>query len=1516
MAVLLVLLLLLAVPPTAFTNADVYYVTAHDAAGHEQSCSPHQICHNFSYYISQPDSYFTSDTTIIFLEGEHRFDREDLVLVSNVHNLTLKGQGQWPVAGAEETVMQSTVIINCTRGRGGFYFDTSHNITVEGLTVVNCGGLDNRAVFNFFTVQSLFFHKNSIQHMTGYGIFLLNCDNVIVTNCSYYHSTVCDISDSSQHQYGGGVGIVYDTQYSNTGYTLELSHSNMTKCCSLGRGGGVYLEVLQLGFHGKLLFHHLKFLQNKAVYGGGIGAILRGSGNVALIVRSCDFFNGTALKYGGGMHIEVNMMQSANILLNDLKLSHNKAAINGGGIDAYLKGNGNVTLNVSSCDFFNGTALKYGGGMRIEMNMMRSTNILLNDLKLSHNKAAINGGGIDAYLKGNGNVTLNVSSCDFFNGIALKYGGGMYIEVNMMQSAKILLNDLKLSHNKADNGGGIDAYLKGNGNVTLNVSNCDFFNGTALKYGGGMYIEVTVMQSANILLNDLKLSHNKADQGAGIAAWFYSNDGDATLNISNCVISNGTAAHSGGGLYIVTTQPLSITIDNTDFVDNNGLDVGEIEVNIQTSPILYNLSLKTAVYFSMLNSTVQHTKGYSDIGMRIVGYSAIVQITNTSMRFANIHSIGFIRDGSYSSIFTIENKIHMDSCQFIGSTGVPSIVYLNRINVLIRNCTFSNNTNDANGHSVITLRQLTHFKNVIHSCIISDNNMTGITLIETSATFSGHNVIQNNRNTEGAGIKLISPAYIPIDGELLLYNNTADKHGGAILVIAQQRTLQSSFRYPCSLISDGNSSSVIFSGNRAGRGGSDMYGAILMGCNISDSYVPHVGQSNETSWYFDTPLMKYLHFSNTDRLSSMSSDPIMVCFCNTTSNLPDCSDRTHHMQTYPGLEINTSIATVGYYGGTSPGVVLVSAQHATLVRYYGQNETTNCFQLHILLQNTSSTTALVDIKVKNIVQELSVSIGVDILECPIGFTEISGQCNCEHFLDTSNVQCYLSATPFKFLRSGNSWFAYNNNTQCITGTTNCPFDYCNRTNVSFDIMAPDRQCVANRVGILCGQCQSHLSIMLGSNRCGTCSNWYLFLLPVFALAGIVLVAVLMFLNLSVSVGTINGLLFYANMVKLNEAFFFPNGSVPVVSQFISWLNLDLGIEVCLFEGLDGYWNTWLQFAFPAYLFLLMGGIIVGCRYSVWLCRLCGSHAVPALATLFLMSYTKILLTVTNALSMSRLPCNDSILTVWSVDGNIEYGSVKHLILVVVSCGVLVVGLAYPVLVLCAPLLERYSHKCIPLHRWNPVAKFKPLLDAYGGPYKDKYRFWTGVTLMVRLTVTVTFSFTSGGLAVINACIITTVVVGILTFWSFTNGRVYKKIQLSALEVFYLLNIFFLSTVSLASASLGSKDYQIVTIFSVCLSFVVCLVTMAIHLWWNFDLKKIKRRLGLKDRPEYIEVPQVAADEDDEEDRPPPGSPPSIVYGSRRGEHQFVLEFPRPLNGEELVSSSPVLLAREPLLFDT
>ena len=238
-----------------------------------------------------------------------------------------------------------------------------------------------------------------------------------------------------------------------------------------------------------------------------------------------------------------------------------------------------------------------------------------------------------------------------------------------------------------------------------------------------------------------------------------------------------------------------------------------------------------------------------------------------------------------------------------------AILYLN-IQTFITNCTFSNNT--GGGYSAVIAIDCSNHdticSTITNSSISDNNNLTGISITNSVVHFKGCNVIQNNKGTNGAGITLRSTDYIEVQGELRLYNNTADGRGGAILVKKPLFKSQEALSL-CTINFYDSSSKLFFSGNRAGKGGSDMYGAILMGCDNVGSVVSHIGQSNETSWYFDTPLMKHLHFSNTDRLSSMSSDPIMVCFCN-NSNLPDCSDRSHHIQTYPGLEINTSIATV------------------------------------------------------------------------------------------------------------------------------------------------------------------------------------------------------------------------------------------------------------------------------------------------------------------------------------------------------------------------------------------------------------------------------------------------------------------------------------------------------------------------------------------------------------------------------------------------------------------------------
>ena len=101
-----------------------------------------------------------------------------------------------------------------------------------------------------------------------------------------------------------------------------------------------------------------------------------------------------------------------------------------------------------------------------------------------------------------------------------------------------------------------------------------------------------------------------------------------------------------------------------------------------------------------------------------------------------------------------------------------------------------------------------------------------------------------------------------------------------------------------------------------------------------------------------------------------------------------------------------------------------------------------------------------------------------------------------------------------------------------------------------------------------GKCQKDFSLAFGSSKCLKCSNSYLSLLIAFALAGIVLVVFLLILKLTVAVGTINGLIFYANIVSVNRAQLFPSGETNILTVFIAWVNLDLGIETCFFDGMD------------------------------------------------------------------------------------------------------------------------------------------------------------------------------------------------------------------------------------------------------------------------------------------------------------------------------------------------------------
>ena len=159
-----------------------------------------------------------------------------------------------------------------------------------------------------------------------------------------------------------------------------------------------------------------------------------------------------------------------------------------------------------------------------------------------------------------------------------------------------------------------------------------------------------------------------------------------------------------------------------------------------------------------------------------------------------------------------------------------------------------------------------------------------------------------------------------------------------------------------------------------------------------------------------------------------------------------------------------------------------------------------------------------------------------------------------------------------------------------------------------------------------------------------------------AMAGLLLVVVLFALKLTVTEGSINGLIFYVNVMAINTQDMRFSGHESYLYTFLAWLNLDLGISTCLYRGMDGYAEIWLQFVFPNYLWVIVLVIIQLYRkFPTFANRLGGKNAVEVLATLLLLSYTKLQRTVVTIMSFTRLEYSNGVVRyVWLYDANLEF----------------------------------------------------------------------------------------------------------------------------------------------------------------------------------------------------------------------------------------------------------------------
>jgi predicted outer membrane repeat protein len=640
--------------------------------------------------------------------------------------------------------------------------------------------------------------------------------------------------------------------------------------------------------------------------------------------------------------------------------------------------------------------------------------------------------------------------------------------------------------------------------------------------------------------------------------------------------------------------------------------------------------------------------------------------------------------------------------------------------------------------------------------------------------------------------------------------------------------------------------SLNFYNNTAVLGGSAIYGGWIDWVN--DRYL----------FLVEHNISQYIHIiPRKGDLSPIASKPTRVCVCSQFGK-PNCSipASTQKREIYHGETLKISVVAIGQKNGTVASTVVATFVNTTenprlepLERI--QIVEQNCTQLSYTPMSSKSNETLkltvsnrqllrfADKTIKDLLKNPKyklqfTDLHLDILfkHCPFGFNlnKSAGLCTCPPLSLSSRFDVYCKPRQHQLFRKEITWVGVYNvstikNTRPLLAHSSgmvaifglCPFDYCKTNETAVTLTTLDGQCNFNRSGILCGGCQGNLSRVFGSFSCKNCSGTQT--VPVVigcVFGGVALVALLFVLNLTISVGTINALIFYANIAKsVHIASFLPQQFCSsFLYKFISVLNMDTGTESCFYDGMTTYTLSWILFIFPFYIWLLSAIIIGVSHYSSRISRWFGGNAVQVLATLFLLSYARLLeITIaTSAFSFTTLSSVDGqVQRVWRIDGNLPYMGKKHAPLFAATMLLLIlVCIPYTVNLTLVQWLQRYSHKRF--LRW--MLKLKPFIDAHTGPYKDKHRYWPGFLLLVRAGTFFLFALNSQNNQRVNAALVTVVTICLIFYLLFIRG-VYKSRILNIIEVAFLLDLCALSISSFFQEILYKPNLN----FSLCITYI-------------------------------------------------------------------------------------------------
>ena len=1365
-----------------------------------------------------------SNTTMVLDGGEHRIST--ICTISNIDNVTIMGSS-----------INSTTI-RCEEG-SGLQFVSVQQLTLERVTFISCGiiltdtesTLIKTCIFQdsiatdyigsaitmygstgYFSIQDCTFRNNRATYDSGGAVALYeSTGNVSITNCTFQNNSAT--SD-------GGAVLLY-------GSTGNVSITSCTFQNNSASDGGA---VLLYESTGNVSITNCTFQNNNATsYNGGAVTLYESTGNVS--ITNCNFQNNSATYAGGAVLLYGS---TGNVSIKKCTFQNNSAAYSGGAVllggstgnvsitNCTLQNNsanfegGAVTLwgltgnvSITNCTFQNNSATSYYGGA---MGFDDSTgNVSITNCTFQNNSAYAGGG---VWLYGS-TGSVSITNCTFQNNSATYSGGAVLL---WGSTGNVSITNCTLQNNSANFEGGAVTLWGLTGNVS--ITNCTFQNNSATSYyGGAMGFDGS---TGNVSITNCTFQNNSAY--AGGAVWLYGSTG--SVSITNCTFQNNSAAFygRGGAIYIFTAD--LVIIDRSTFI-NNTADRGAAvyALNDYSTNQLSHLTFQDVI----VENNHCFCNGYPTFRTAAIYFSVM-----------KVDIIGGTTTGS----------------QFLYNSPLGAITGENGFLQLHGNVSFYNNTGENGG------------------AISLSNNVVLTFDISCRVEFS------RNVATGYSGVEFSRSVATGYGGAIYIDGGLSSILGFAIYSTGDPSSKVGLYGCIIQFIADFNgvvSSSITFTDNHAQQGGHAVYATPIYACQCR-----HLCIQEPCGYAYCETIVSYFTITSLPHDlndTQVLSFPSYVQLCNCSD--PDLCNATGRFEgkatTYPGGTVRLNVTPVDSSNYLSPSLVYASIGSngditTTIALGPGQEAQwigTVCGTIEYQIYAPEMASLNLVLSTYMYLGSFPTVIEVELLPCKIGFVLMSNSsmCDCSPFLASYGIVCDASDDTVTI--NANNWIGVYNDTLPALASF-CPLDYCKSTINKLSLSMPGDLCSERRTGIICGHCHGNYSVIFGSSQCQVCTDMWLSTLVMFAVLGALLVAALFFLNLTVTHGTLYGLIFYANIIQVNTSIFFVQSTLRPLQVVVSLVNLDLGIPLCFYDGMDDADKAGLQFVFPAYLLILTMTVIVLCHYclqrssttSTTSCVyrvfiIIGQRAVGVLSTLIYLSYSKVLRSVIDVFTYSTVHLPSGDIYVWFYDGNVEYLNGKHTVIFVVAMVISVLFLLpYTFALTFIPIIEKYSeHNRLFNYLHKKANQIKPMIDAHYAPYKGEWRWWLGARLWLLVLMYILNSVLSSDKPSLLLSVQATVVIlftisqaGIKPFGQSLQksenfnrrSNIFNQLY-NSLDLFYLLNYIVLALSMSYILDQGTDRTQLVGVL-VGLYIVVVMVTVLYHL-----IVAILKACGIYDR---------------------------------------------------------------------